>query len=427
MSIPTLPQKAYHGSLMDRLQQAWRTIKMVLRLTILTVFKVTLGSRSKAKLMEKAQHGEVTDLTTFSFPGPGPHYDLYPKGEVGDMRPDTTVPSHKSRAMVKEAYPEPVYPFDWSEPPVSGNIINGLGETERRRPVKVFHSGNFSTPWAALEWYFYTLNTFRSFWAINRSQMDNLRLTGPVAPRNVIPEDPIEAAEMVKQTARECGAALVGITHMRDEHYFHGINLDYKYVIVVAIPMDRETMLQAPGDETLDHVMDIYVDVSRVAVDLSERIRAAGHDARACTNLGDGANTVQQVPLAVKAGLGQLGKHGSIITKDFGSNVRLATVLTNLPLEIDQPEDIGVDDFCATCQICVTNCPPHAIFDTKQMVRGEEKWYVNFDRCAPYFSSNGGCAICIEVCPWSEAGRGQIISEKMIARRRKKHVTTHNS
>ncbi|NJO81774.1 MAG: 4Fe-4S dicluster domain-containing protein [Blastochloris sp.] len=157
--------------------------------------------------------------------------------------------------------------------------------------------------------------------------------------------------------------------------------------------------------------------MSRVAVDLFARIRAAGHDARACTNLGDGASTVQQVPLAVSAGLGQLGKHGSIITRDFGSNVRLATVLTDLPMEIDQPEVIGVDDFCATCQICVTNCPPHAIFDTKQMVRGEKKWYVNFDRCVPYFSGHGGCGICIEVCPWSEPGRGPTISGKMLTRR----------
>ncbi|MCG8350974.1 MAG: 4Fe-4S dicluster domain-containing protein [Chloroflexales bacterium] len=418
MTTANLPNTPYRGSLIDRLQQAGRTIQMVFRLTLFTIFKVTIGRRSKAQLIEKARRGSLIDLTMFSFPGPGPRYEIYPKDQAADMRPDATVPNRKSRAMAKETYPEPVYPFKWSEPPVSGNVINGLGETERRRPLKVFHSGNFSSPWAAMEWYFYTLNPFRSFWAINRAQMDNLRLTGPVSPHSVIPEDPAAAAVMVKQAARECGATLVGITHMRDELYFDGVDLDYKYAIAVAIPMDRETMLQAPGEETLNHVMDIYVDVSRVAVDLAERIRSAGHDARACTNLGDGANTVQQVPLAIETGLGQLGKHGSIITKDFGSNVRLATVLTNLPLEVDEPEDIGVDDFCATCQICVTNCPPHAIFDTKQMVRGDEKWYVNFDRCAPYFSENGGCAICIEVCPWSEPGRGSVISEKMLARRK---------
>ena len=126
------------------------------------------------------------------------------------------------------------------------------------------------------------------------------------------------------------------------------------------------------------------------------------------------------VPVAIQAGLGELGKHNSMITKNYGANVRLATVLTDLPLETDEPVDIGVDDFCMNCQICTTNCPPQAIFEEKQMVRGEERWFVNFDRCGPYFADNQSCGICIEVCPWSEPGRGDILMNKMLARREKK-------
>jgi epoxyqueuosine reductase QueG len=126
---------------------------------------------------------------------------------------------------------------------------------------------------------------------------------------------------------------------------------------------------------------------------------------------------VLHLPLAVQAGLGQLGKHGSLITKEFGSNLRLATVLTNMPLAYDEPVDSGVDDFCESCQICVTNCPPQAIFDTKQMVRGVEKWYVDFDKCVPYFAMNNSCGICVAVCPWTEPGLGESISLKMLAKR----------
>jgi epoxyqueuosine reductase len=97
--------------------------------------------------------------------------------------------------------------------------------------------------------------------------------------------------------------------------------------------------------------------------------------------------------------------------------VRLATVLTDLPLTTDDPVDLAVDDSCASCHVCTTNCPPHAIFDVKQLVRGEERWYVDFDRCVPYFSEHQGCGICIEVCPWSEPGREPVISERMLGRR----------
>ena len=86
------------------------------------------------------------------------------------------------------------------------------------------------------------------------------------------------------------------------------------------------------------------------------------------------------------AGLGELGKHGSLISREFGPNVRLATVLTDLPLEIDAPVDIGVEDLCAGCRRCTIDCPADAIADTKQLVRGALKWYVDFDRCVPYFT-----------------------------------------
>ena len=63
------------------------------------------------------------------------------------------------------------------------------------------------------------------------------------------------------------------------------------------------------------------------------------------------------------------------------------------------------------------DCPPDAISDEKQMVRGGRKWYVDFDKCVPYFAETGGCAICIEVCPWSEPGRGPALSAKLLAKR----------
>ncbi|GMR23694.1 MAG: hypothetical protein BMS9Abin37_2151 [Acidobacteriota bacterium] len=60
---------------------------------------------------------------------------------------------------------------------------------------------------------------------------------------------------------------------------------------------------------------------------------------------------------------------------------------------------------------------PDAIFDDRQLVRGVEKWYVDFDKCIPYFTMTEGCGICVEVCPWSEPGRGVVLSETLLAKR----------
>jgi epoxyqueuosine reductase len=113
------------------------------------------------------------------------------------------------------------------------------------------------------------------------------------------------------------------------------------------------------------------------------------------------AGALLLVPPAIAAGLGELGKHGSLISPRFGAGVRLAGVTTDMPLVSTRPIHFGADEFCATCQICTQACPPDAIAPNKQMVRGVERWYVNFDKCIPYFAEAASCGICIAECPWT--------------------------
>jgi epoxyqueuosine reductase QueG len=91
-------------------------------------------------------------------------------------------------------------------------------------------------------------------------------------------------------------------------------------------------------------------------------------------------------------------------------------VLTDIPLVATEKETYGVDDFCSRCQVCANECPPEAILPEKNWVRGEQKWYVDFDKCIPFFNENYGCAICIAVCPWSIPGRGPRIVEQLARR-----------
>jgi epoxyqueuosine reductase QueG len=174
-------------------------------------------------------------------------------------------------------------------------------------------------------------------------------------------------------------------------------------------------MQYVPQARASREVIRIYKEICRTTVALARWIRAQGWRARAYCD--PGSTDLLQIPLAVNAGLGELGKHGSLICREFGSNVRLGTVVTDMPLTYDAAVDIGVEDMCRHCQRCTLDCPPQAISDSKQWVRGDHKWYVDFDRCVPYFSITGGCAICIQVCPFSEDGRGPKLSEQLLRRR----------
>ncbi|NOK62695.1 MAG: Epoxyqueuosine reductase QueG (queuosine biosynthesis) [Chloroflexi bacterium AL-W] len=373
------------------------------------------ASLVRRRYAQAKKTNSVVWLDSLANSAPLPYQAKIPSDQPGDIDANRSFKSRKSKVMKQDSYPQPTYAFAYQNPPVSGNVINGLGETARRRPWKIFHSGDFQIAWSGLERLFRSINTFPTLQSVLRTQWIHRKKIGPIAPQQVPVTDPVKMAHRIKNEARRLGASLVGITAVSNEVLFEGVDFSYKHAICIAIPMEREEMLEAPSETTNLCVLEGYYNVADVAIKLAEYIRAMGWPARTSANLG--VSEVLHVPLAIRAGLGQLGKHGSIITREFGSNVRLAVVLTDLPLTHDEPVDIGVDDFCKSCQICVTNCPPQAIFDTKQMVRGDEKWFVNFDKCVPYFVANEGCAICIEVCPWSEPGQGVVISQKMLQQR----------
>ena len=119
------------------------------------------------------------------------------------------------------------------------------------------------------------------------------------------------------------------------------------------------------------------------------------------------------VPAAIAAGLGELGKHGSLINRTLGSNLRLACVLTDLELVSDERDDFGADEFCQRCVSCANACPPEAIQHEQRLVRGETRWYVDFDKCLPFFNEHQGCAVCLAACPWNLPGVAENLVAKM--------------
>jgi epoxyqueuosine reductase QueG len=319
--------------------------------------------------------------------------------------------------MRPEAPPSASYAFGYLKPPVSGNAINGLGERDRSRARKVFHSsGGEPLAWKALDDFFSVINPWRvvrhvifNTWQLRRSE-------GKLAAARREVTDPRAMAGEIKAAARRLGAPLVGIAEVTEEDLYEGREPGLRYAICLGMPMDRAEMEHAPQARAAAEVMRTYRKVASVAVGLAEEIRAMGWPARAYGN--PNSTDVLMIPMAARAGLGELGKHGSLIGVEHGSNFRLAAVLTDLPLALDAPVDIGVDDLCLVCRRCVDDCPPRAIFEDKQWVRGSRKWYVDFDKCIPYFVKTYGCAICIEVCPWSEPGQGPSLSEQLLERRR---------
>lgn len=131
-------------------------------------------------------------------------------------------------------------------------------------------------------------------------------------------------------------------------------------------------------------------------------------------NIGEisGRGFVDSAPVlertwAKKSGLGWVGKNGNLITKQNGSFFFIATLITDLQLE---PDDPFAKDFCGSCTRCIDSCPTGAILPNK---------VINGSQCISYFTIElkdellpaemkdrfagwaFGCDICQDVCPWN--------------------------
>ena len=108
---------------------------------------------------------------------------------------------------------------------------------------------------------------------------------------------------------------------------------------------------------------------------------------------------------AAKSGLGWIGKHSNLLTKQLGSFYFVAELIVDLDLEYDTP----VTDHCGSCTACIDACPTNAIVADR---------VVDGSKCISYYtielkneiptSEKGkfedwmfGCDICQDVCPWN--------------------------
>jgi epoxyqueuosine reductase len=302
-------------------------------------------------------------------------------------------------------------------PSTSGNTINGVGENVRRRPSPIYWHDPDSTPHGPLQRWFYQRSNNTGDPEVVAARAERQRVIDtPLAPLNPIREQRDDWSEDVKRVAREAGADDVGMTAMRAEYVFEGREVPtQRWMIVIAIAQDYEAMCTAPSSRALVEVTRQYANGTRVAKAVASWLRERGHDAFPYG--GPMAGSFILIPAAIAAGLGELGKHGSMIHPQFGSNFRLACVLTDVPLVADAPRPFGADEFCASCRICIEACPPAAILEDKQLVRGELRWYVDFDKCLPYFNENLSCALCLAVCPFSRPEVGVNLVAKLAKRR----------
>lgn len=248
---------------------------------------------------------------------------------------------------------------------------------------------------------------------------DYYSIQTPGPPKKIGLPDEQTTTQRIKQVARFLGAGSVGVCAIdRRWIYSHHFNrksgeaqeLDFpaslKYAIVLILPMDYQLGKTFPSALSGATTGMGYATSLNCANMLAQFITNLGYEAIASLN-----DTALSIPMAIEAGLGEYGRHGLLITPEFGPNVRIAKVFTDLPLEVDQIKEFGVKAFCEICRKCASSCPPRAISHEAptpeapnfSSFSGIRKWTVNAEKCFKFWvKMNTDCAICIRVCPYNK-------------------------
>jgi reductive dehalogenase len=180
--------------------------------------------------------------------------------------------------------------------------------------------------------------------------------------------------------------------------------------IVMAIEMDSDALSTAPTQPSAAAVAVAYSKMAFVISCVGEFIRNLGYRAIQCGN-----DTALSIPLAIDAGLGALGRHGLLITSEFGPRVRICKVFTDMPLVSDKPNIKFIEKvtkFCGKCLECAEACETEAISKEKESNfqgfnisnnPGVNKYYIDGEKCFEFWIENSSdCGNCIAVCPFSK-------------------------
>ncbi|PWI46839.1 hypothetical protein CEE45_14715 [Candidatus Heimdallarchaeota archaeon B3_Heim] len=286
--------------------------------------------------------------------------------------------------------------------------------------TKVGMSGYSQEGYAAMNAAWMVHDSFRQAFSWENPKKEAVSLTQSTTKLGKFESTAVKQnSQIVKRIGKVFGACSVGITKLDPDYLFlyshnrqnEPIKLPegVKYAIVMLIQMDYQALKTSPALPASITTGNGYSRMAFTIASMADFLRNLGYQA-----IPAGNDTGLSVPLAVQAGLGQFGRNGLLINPKYGQAVRICKVYTDFPLEIDQPIDFGVTQFCRVCKKCAKYCPSQSILYDDDPTwespwgsfsnnNGAYKWYVNVETCYEFWVKNStDCSNCMRVCPFTK-------------------------
>lgn len=218
----------------------------------------------------------------------------------------------------------------------------------------------------------------------------------------------------IRKRLIEKGASIVGFADLKDvpESQRDG----YRYGISIAVALNP-VIINGIGNGPTKDYYDEYIRVNNLLDELDEYAAEIikQHGFSALPKVRKSVHTDETIlttilphkTVATRAGIGWIGKCALLVTKEFGSAVRLSSVLTDAELEVGLPIN---ESKCGTCNMCENLCPSNAVLGVNWKVNMDRNNYFDAFKCGDEGRKRSGklgvderiCGKCILVCPWTQ-------------------------
>ena len=206
------------------------------------------------------------------------------------------------------------------------------------------------------------------------------------------------------------GASLVGFSNIGESPIENQPELVYAITLVYKLSdAVLKTIENRPTMSYFQHYRAVNAKLDSLCLDAIRFIEGKGYNAfpiAASQSTNDDKSAYRGLFAhktgACLSGLGYIGKNALLYTKEFGSKVRLATVLTDMPLE--RQREI-IKGGCGDCDICKKACPAGAISGINYEVGMSRDDFFSAEKCSSNMKTykdigrGAVCGICIKVCP----------------------------
>jgi reductive dehalogenase len=240
----------------------------------------------------------------------------------------------------------------------------------------------------------------------------------PVTPEpgRVEINDKVWMSRLIKKVSLLFGADMIRITKLDQRWPYKDVAISHRYALVAVVQHKPSLIDLAPSYFSWASSTDVYSRLKLITTQLTDFIRGLGYDAMYRETRGGSDPELNMVPIALDAGVGEFCRTGRVLSPEYGNNMRLKAVTTDLPLVPDKPIAFGTHEFCMACESCAKFCPAGAVpkgAPTDEIPNpvhhnpGFRKWWINAEKCIIFWGMNkkkwpscGGR--CIAVCPWNK-------------------------